>query len=65
MDEKSGKKRIVKLSNCMWCDFYSKAKCELGVPIKIIKKERFTTKYGAEDCAECVKKRKEYNNARK
>lgn len=65
MNEKEGKKRAVKLSNCMWCDFFNNSKCDLGVAVKVIKRTTITTKYGAADCAECMKKRKEYNNEKK
>lgn len=72
MNEKQGKQRVVKLSNCMWCDFFNNSKCDLSVKIKIIKEEKMYAKatttyktYAAEDFAECVEKRKEYNNENK
>jgi hypothetical protein len=68
MNEKEGKSRVVKLSNCMWCDFFEKKKCELQVETRIIKEEWLSIAatethktYGPVDKNLCKERRKEYN----
>lgn len=68
MDEKKGKSRVNKLSNCMWCDFFNNKKCDLSVEIKIIKEEKMFAKaetthktYVPVDFKICIEKRKQFN----
>lgn len=68
MNEKEGRARVNKLSNCMWCDFFSGKECELQVEIRIVKEEWLSKAatethktYAAVDSKECIFQRKLYN----